>query len=92
VDLFLHFLHDNPSLLPPVVEPEQPEAWSTKVDDELLVQRRTAEGHMCLKCGLTPCAMALIAAHPLHGRRWLDVCHACLHWLKGGMDPLPGKG
>lgn len=87
VDFFLHFLHDNPSLLPPVKAAALEKAMGGVVSDDTLVQWRVSCGHMCLKCGREPAGMALIAAHPLHGRRWLDVCPPCLTWLKGGMHP-----
>jgi hypothetical protein len=84
VEQFVSMLHHNPDLMPPV------ETLAGATDQDLIDLRRLGEV-VCLKCG-EPADVPLIADHPDRGRRWLDVCHRCLRWLKAGMDPGPDKG
>lgn len=70
-DALLYLLRANPTLLP-----EAPADTTAEQMDH----RRHDEVHTCLRCGKR--AQAAVVAHTSLGGRWLDLCHACLNWLR----------
>jgi hypothetical protein len=70
VNGFLHLLRAEPSLLSPAGD-TSPQAMD---------HRAAHEAHPCLRCG-RPARCALIAETSL-GPRWLDLCHACVSWVR----------
>jgi hypothetical protein len=72
---FLHLLRTEPTLMP----------WAPAGDPAVLISRRTHdEVHSCLRCG--QCAQVAYVAATVLGPRWLDLCAACDHWFRCGMD------
>lgn len=72
---FLHLLKAEPTLLPPAPTSE---AWRG------IDHRTKDEVHSCLRCGAR--AGCAFVADTSSGPRWLDLCWACQHWLRSGMD------
>jgi len=77
-DGMLYLLKAEPTLLP-----EAP-ADTTVAQME---HRRVDEVHACLRCGER--ARNAYVADTKLGYRWLDLCHACAHWLRTTMTDRP---
>lgn len=72
----LHLLKAEPTLLP-----EAPPNATNHIE-----HRTSDEVHSCLRCG-EPAQLAYVADTEI-GPRWLDLCHACGHWLRTSLDEV----
>ncbi|ANZ35242.1 hypothetical protein BBK82_03290 [Lentzea guizhouensis] len=70
-DGLLHLVRAEPRLLEEAPADDQGAATTRRVQDEV---------HGCLRCGER--AQVACIAHTKLGPRWVDLCHADLHWLR----------
>lgn len=70
-DGMLYLLRAEPTLLPRAPD----DVTAAQMD-----HRRLDEVHACLRCGKR--AQCAFVADTDLGKRWLDLCAACTHWLR----------
>ncbi len=78
-DGMLHLLKAEPTLLPPA---------PADATGKHIEHRRHDEVHSCLRCGKRA-GCAYIADMEI-GKRWLDLCWDCDHWLRTSLDASEG--